>query len=843
MSSGPSLAGFSLPVVSGLDPNATSAVRDADPLADFFGLLAIDKLETFLRTYHPADVLMPLRQGTKRPIGAHRGGVWTWASYDEWKRRKRGKVRYGGADDREFGDVCVVLKSLCVVDVDSVELNAELVEAFPVLDEAPAEKTARGFHYWFVRPQAADELGYFDRSGSRTKGLDFKSVYPGGTSGIIAVAPSTGKSWIRPVWAYMPFEIPTDLLDAVAKPRPGSRFPTMSVECLDGVVVLATASRTVASSAYFEPFVVGDVAVQEGKPVPAPVDSGPLSDLMDLVDRGKLPDGDRFGAGYVRSVASAADAVGFPLGPLRSALKRENIASVLLALEVAPDEAISTHRERVWEESGCPSTDDPSASEKDPVLLAVPYPIEYKPLPSYFPDSSNVGEYRRASSWELFGPIVAKPFDALVRAAEARRQKVWSIGRRPDDAFAGAVPRAVSDFMLLFPDNVVAAGGFVAGAVLDLALPGADVDLFVHSCDLRFAHRIASCFGRAPGFYGFRQTEKAITATVDGLDGAPVAVQIIKRLHHDRAQVVASFDMSPCKVLARAVSGDTRTWTTRVTRTPRAPGVSGERASAFVVECMPAFVACARTMAFSVDYLEWSTSSTFRILKYASKGFRVYLPGISAAGCGGSSVRGPRPRTSDETTRLDARDVGDAEDLLVARRLILSRRDNDDNETIPLRKAEVEYTCLIMRTGDRSSYEESDEGIQVAGFRYRIPVYEDGGRARHRPRTFVPRRAVSVVRRIASAVWKTMFGFASKTLNPKQRQRQPRTIAARPIADEPPDSETRDESETPTAYIPSCSAWPMCSLGPGSGGDAFTRKRPSNARKIMNDAVRLPMDG
>jgi hypothetical protein len=43
------------------------------------------------------------------------------------------------------------------------------------------------------------------------------------------------------------------------------------------------------------------------------------------VDRGRVPDR-RFDESYLASVASAADAIGFPLASLRSALNREAVA-------------------------------------------------------------------------------------------------------------------------------------------------------------------------------------------------------------------------------------------------------------------------------------------------------------------------------------------------------------------------------------------------------------------------------------------------------------------------------------------------------------------------------------
>jgi hypothetical protein len=109
--------------------------------------VAVTQLSSFLREQHPSDVLMPTRQvGEKAPRYTHRGGQWTWDSWD----RVAGSTMPSRPHD-PVTDLCIVLQNLVVVDVDTEEQAVALEARFPVLLEAPAEATKRGRHYFFVR--------------------------------------------------------------------------------------------------------------------------------------------------------------------------------------------------------------------------------------------------------------------------------------------------------------------------------------------------------------------------------------------------------------------------------------------------------------------------------------------------------------------------------------------------------------------------------------------------------------------------------------------------------------------------------------------------------------------
>lgn len=142
------------------------------------------KLEQWLKLNNSGDVLMPAPLGEKRPAYTHAAGSWTWARYD-WAARNREMIA--------SKDLGILLRDLCVVDVDTVA-DADALEArFPELLAAPAEATARGRHYFFVRSPLADSSGYYDGRAQRMPTVDFKTRAWGGGSGFVVVAPSTNK--------------------------------------------------------------------------------------------------------------------------------------------------------------------------------------------------------------------------------------------------------------------------------------------------------------------------------------------------------------------------------------------------------------------------------------------------------------------------------------------------------------------------------------------------------------------------------------------------------------------------------------------------------------------------
>lgn len=189
----------------------------------------LNRMEFWLLSEYPNDVLMPIQQGTKAPKFAHRHGSWTWDKYLAWRDEQ------ASDDIKEVGDVGILLRDLCIVDVDDHATALELEKRFPVLLHVPTEQTARGRHYWFSRPhEVADRVGFYDGASQVIKGVDFKSICKTGTSGFVLVAPSTNKMWLRAPWdapcggGAIP-EIPLALLEAIARPTAGQINRSMAI--------------------------------------------------------------------------------------------------------------------------------------------------------------------------------------------------------------------------------------------------------------------------------------------------------------------------------------------------------------------------------------------------------------------------------------------------------------------------------------------------------------------------------------------------------------------------------------------------------------------------------------
>ncbi|KAG5187440.1 hypothetical protein JKP88DRAFT_243950 [Tribonema minus] len=169
-----------------------------------------DTLRDWLVATYPDDLLMPVPKGEKCPKFPHANGRWSWHMYNKFAASHR---------ENDF-DIAILLRTLCVVDVDTKELVEDLEQRFPVLKTSPSEDTKKGRHYFFSRSELCDAQGFMDQRSSVIPNVDFKTRCTTGTAGIILVAPSTGKTWVRTPWMAGDVlnAIPDDLLRAVALP-------------------------------------------------------------------------------------------------------------------------------------------------------------------------------------------------------------------------------------------------------------------------------------------------------------------------------------------------------------------------------------------------------------------------------------------------------------------------------------------------------------------------------------------------------------------------------------------------------------------------------------------------
>ncbi|KAG5186348.1 hypothetical protein JKP88DRAFT_240950 [Tribonema minus] len=167
-------------------------------------------LASWLLATYPDDVLMPVKKGCKAPMFAHSNGQWSWGRFDEFCER-RPVANY---------NVAILLRTLCVVDVDSHDIVVDLEQRFPCLKSCPSETTRKGKHFFFKRSALCDSAEFYDQRSTVVSMVDFKTISATGTSSVIVVGPSENKTWVKTPWSMGDVlqEIPEHLLRAVAIP-------------------------------------------------------------------------------------------------------------------------------------------------------------------------------------------------------------------------------------------------------------------------------------------------------------------------------------------------------------------------------------------------------------------------------------------------------------------------------------------------------------------------------------------------------------------------------------------------------------------------------------------------
>ncbi|KAL0019615.1 hypothetical protein WJX77_002028 [Trebouxia sp. C0004] len=174
----------------------------------------------------PTNLLIPL--GTKNPLYKHAQGKWNWALLNIHYKQTGFQVDKG---------VGLLLIDLAVLDLDTLEEVYHWETEWPVLNHVPMETTSKGKHYFFLRTPLCDELGLTDDPLSRT--ADFKSITATGTAGVLAVCPSPGKHWVRPLYSHPLIPIPDELARALAKLRGRKKRQTLPAACSKRTAVQA----------------------------------------------------------------------------------------------------------------------------------------------------------------------------------------------------------------------------------------------------------------------------------------------------------------------------------------------------------------------------------------------------------------------------------------------------------------------------------------------------------------------------------------------------------------------------------------------------------------------------
>lgn len=447
-------------------------------------------LMNWLRRNAPGDILMPVGSN-KAPMFKHANGEWSWHRY----------MRMAHDPERNVG---ILLRDLCVVDVDCKAICGELCRRFPILLETARETTRKGMHFFFRRSVRANTHGYYDGACQRLASVDFKTVSSNGTSGFLVVAPSTDKRWVVAPWdlADLP-EIPDDLLTAIAKPRHRAVTATMKM-VQTGETVEFDDSVGLGRLVYTEMF--------DGMPViPVPVgDAASLKALLKAMETGRTgPSIVAYDwASSIKSMLHLADFLGLRVDDTRALAMR--------AFETM----------RLW--------------TAYPSVAAVMERDESEPLLDV--ETYTAGATRRVLHLGTDAVLLARPLgldhgDAIIE---------------PDfvDLLEESLPSTLRLLMIQFQSRLIIAGGYVTGEVAPVYGGGNDIDLFVTGCNADEANEIVETFITNEDVRPVFRTGNAVTFRLEGDDPDSIPIQIVLTLYADPAAVLHGFDLDPCRACA-----------------------------------------------------------------------------------------------------------------------------------------------------------------------------------------------------------------------------------------------------------------------------------------------------
>lgn len=559
------------------------------------GDASFGRTEEFLKRELFTDTLMP--SVNKRPLFPYKEGGWSWQKYSDFV-----------AGNKCHAEVGVMLRSLCVIDVDSVHLTLELEKRFPFLSYVPTEETSAGKHYWFLRSALADDTGYFDGAAQRMKGIDFKSVSSTGTSGFVVIAPSPGKKWVRPLCnahstsamdanfllevvdnpklAHLKRRpllapIPDELLDYVAAPKhadPSHDSVELTFSC--GQSMRLSARDPIFNlMSYFDAFFdeLFDSHRRTGS-IPVPCSRSTFTRLRRAVCSGTYAPGLAAArkAGVWRewtALLSDADFLGLRMDHHKKLKLR--MMETMDIMQRFPDMWDAMERERSMRED---------ASSRGGLI-----------------DLGGVSAPAVVSKhvvWDhewLFGGLEVRhvpPGTNLLHAPPPH------LGAHMENV----LPRCVVELLVEYPGHLVLAGGSVLGHVCapGVVKQGSDYDLFfVKAGDEADVVSAIQCLEDRFNGSCFR-TKHSLTILVDD-----VVVQIIMCLNDSVASLLLGFDIAPARI-----------------GTYFCPDRSG-----FVVACAPTWLPAVTYASFVVELDFWGRGSVSRIIKYIYKGFNCFVPG------------------------------------------------------------------------------------------------------------------------------------------------------------------------------------------------------------------------
>lgn len=210
------------------------------------------RLYRFLKQNRSKDVLMPVRSDTKSPMFAHKLKQWNWNIF---KSRTSNLIKTG----QSFG-LAILVRSLLVLDFDDLHIAYAWEIRFPILTVVPMETTKHGRHYFLGRTSLCDDLALFDKAGAFADAdthtlidkVDLKTVSKTGTSGVVVVAPSQNKQWVRSLLDTEIIDIPDEMTHQLAdmyQARLHRQSGKKSVRCLESSLT-AQVPKTLNIKAY-----------------------------------------------------------------------------------------------------------------------------------------------------------------------------------------------------------------------------------------------------------------------------------------------------------------------------------------------------------------------------------------------------------------------------------------------------------------------------------------------------------------------------------------------------------------------------------------------------------------
>jgi len=159
-------------------------------------------MQDYLTNNFPGSLIMP--SANKTPAYKHKNGQWS-------VERFREKV-----DECARGALILLSSDMIVIDIDDYAWVEEVESRFPQFKDTVICRTKKGKHYYFRRTSDSNFMYDVARNLKTADGMvlpiDTKTVTRTGTSGVISIPPSPGKSWIKALGKYDPIPMPQEFI-------------------------------------------------------------------------------------------------------------------------------------------------------------------------------------------------------------------------------------------------------------------------------------------------------------------------------------------------------------------------------------------------------------------------------------------------------------------------------------------------------------------------------------------------------------------------------------------------------------------------------------------------------